>query len=113
MSLAQPGLLIQDRDGTADLPPFHVKDHEDRDILLPRHGLKLLRFWLKARPEGSPLILLTPERYNRVRRRWDEYLATGKPWGNDYMVNNVVRNVQVHATLADLKLEGSLTVHCF
>ena len=29
------------------------------------------------------------------------------------MVNNVVRFVRVHAKRASLRLEGSLTIHCF
>ena len=32
---------------------------------------------------------------------------------NDYMVNNVVRDIRVHAGWAGLKLDGELTVHAF
>lgn len=45
VDFARGRLLIRNRDGTKDMPPFHVKDHEDREVPLPRHTLKLLAGW--------------------------------------------------------------------
>lgn len=107
-------LLIRNHEGTADLPPFDIKDHEEREVPLPRHTLKLLAGWFKIRPQASPLILLTPERYARIRERWQAHRRSGKPWTNDFMVNNVVRDIRTHAEKrAGLKLDGALTMHCF
>jgi len=63
--------------------------------------------------KGSPFILLTPERYRRVLARWQKSRASGDAWLNDYMVNNVVREIRRHAKWAELKLDGALTMHCF
>ncbi|MCP4250633.1 MAG: site-specific integrase [bacterium] len=106
-------LLIQEREATPDLPPFQVKDHEDREIPLPRHTLKLLAGWLQWRSEGSPLILLNPDRFDRVQHRWQSHHAADKAWLNAYMVNNVLRDIRTHARWAGLKLDGVLTLHCF
>jgi integrase len=106
-------LVIRSREGSDTLPPFSVKDHEDREIPLPRHTLKLVAGWVKVRPKGSPLILLAPKRYTRVLRRWHECRTTGEPWMNDYMTNNTVREIRRHAKWAKLKLDGALTTHCF
>jgi len=35
-------LIIANRQGTVDMPPFHVKDHEARRIPLPAHTIDLL-----------------------------------------------------------------------
>ncbi|MCH8146774.1 MAG: site-specific integrase [Planctomycetes bacterium] len=106
-------LLIKSREGTDKLPPFQAKDHEDRKIPLPRHTLRLLSGWLRVRPKGSPFILLTPERYERVLERWRNHRASGKPWVNDYMVNNTLTRLNVHAKHAGLELDGALTMHGF
>lgn len=113
IDLGRGRLLIRSREGTEDLPPFQVKDHEDREIPLPRHVVKLVAGWVKLRPTESPFILLTPERYQRVLARWQRYRASGEAWLNIYMVNNVVREIRRHAKWAGLKLDGTLTMHCF
>jgi integrase len=106
-------LLIKSREATADLPPFHVKDHEDREVPLPRHTLRLLAGWLKVRPKGSPLILLTPDRFQLVLQRWQQHRSSGKPWVNEYLFNNLLTSIRRHANWAGLKLKGSLTMHGF
>lgn len=106
-------LLIRNREGTKEMPPFHVKDHEDREVPLPRHTLKLLAAWFRVRPKGSPFILISPTRFAVVQKRWRSCRDTGKPWINDYMVNNTLRSIRVHAKRAGLKLDGVLTIHCF
>ena len=106
-------LIIRSRDGSDESPPFHVKDHEDREVPLPAHTLKLVADWLRVRPKGSPFLLLTPERYELVRHRWHQCRKSGKPWLNDYMVNNVLRDIRSHTRRAGICLDGALTVHAF
>lgn len=113
VDLERGRLLIRSREPTAALPPFHVKDHEDREVPLPRHAVKLVEAWLKDRPKGSPFILLTPERYRLVLERWRKHRSSGKAWLNDYMANNTVREIRRHAQWAGLNLDGTLTTHCF
>ena len=104
--------MIRSREASDDLPPFHVKDHEDREIPLPRHVVRLLRGWLRVRPQSSPLILTTPPRFQTILRRWQECQATGKPWINNFLANNMVRNIRRQAAQAGLPGADSLTVHC-
>jgi integrase len=104
-------LLIAGRQGTAELPAFHIKDHEDRQIPLPRSTLKLVAELLMTKSSSSPFLLLTPERYALVLHRWRECRASGKPWLNTYMTNNTVRDIRQHAKKAGLKFQKTLTVH--
>ncbi len=113
VNLAKGVLRIADRPGTTDVPPFHLKDHEERSVPLPRHTVKLLRGWLQKRDTRSPLLLLTPERFARVRQRWIDCQRDEKPWLNDYMTNNIIRDIRRHARWAGIELDGALTLHCF
>lgn len=107
----QGRLVISNRDGSSDMPPFKVKDHEARRIPLPKHTVDLLTQWQAQADEGVPYVLLTRERYDRVKARWHKLRKEGNPWKNRYMVNNVLRNFKSHYRRAGIKPIGSLTVH--
>jgi integrase len=111
MDFENSRLIISNRRGTADMPPFHVKDHEARNIPLPPHTIDLLTEWQAQAPEAVPYILLTKERYNRVRAKWQKLQNQRKPWRNRYMVNNVLREFKRHSKHAGIRPVGSLTVH--
>jgi len=104
-------VIVKSREASDTLPPFHVKDHEDRAIPLPRHTVRLLRGWLRVRPQGSPLILLTPDRFRCVLTRWRDHQKAGKPWLNDYLVNNSLVYLRRHAKWAEIEVNGSLSFH--
>lgn len=104
-------LIISNREGTADLPPFKIKDHEARRIPLPEHTVRLLAEWQNQAPENVPYILLTTERLHRVKARWQKLRKRGKPWRNRYMVNNVLRNFKRHCKRAGIRAVGKLSVH--
>jgi integrase len=104
-------LVIANRDGTIDMPPFYVKDHEARRIPLPKHTIDLLTEWQAKAPEGVPYILLTKERYERVKAKWQRLRKQRQPWKNRYMVNNVLRDFKRHFRWAGIKPVAKLTVH--
>jgi len=104
-------LIISNREGTADIPPFHVKDHEARRIPLPAHTIDFLTQWQDQAPEGVPYVLLNKERYQRIKVKWQKLQRERKPWRNRYMVNNVLREFKRHCKRAGIKPVGKLTVH--
>lgn len=106
-------LIVKSREGSDTMPPFFIKDYEDREIPMPRHTARLLRGWLRVRDPASPLILLTTQRYERVRDRWHKHREAGLPWLNDYLVNNLPVSIRRHANWAGIKLNGALTMHAF
>jgi len=104
-------VIVTDRKGTATLPPFHVKDYEARRIPLPKHTIDLLTAWQTKAPEGVPYILLTKDRSDRVKAKWQKLQEQKKSWLNDYMINNVLRNFKARYKRAGIKPVGELTVH--
>jgi len=117
-------VTIQDRQATERLPPFHVKDHEARTLLLSTQTVNALVFGQKCVPEGVPYVLITADRWQRVRQNWSLCRA-GKPWKlnkssgqldwaaweNRYMVHNVIRDVRSHVRRAGIPLTSPLTVN--
>jgi len=101
-----------------------VKDHETRALLLPRQTLDAVLAWQAEAPEEVPFILLTAERWKRVKRHWDLCRA-GKPWKenaktgelewgeweNRFMINNVLRSMRSHIKKAGVKVTAKLTLH--
>lgn len=109
----QGRLLIRNRVASPDVPPFQIKDHEGRDIPLPQHTIELVQRWCEERPGGSRFLLLSPERYARVQKRWHACRANGAPWLNRYMANNVIRSIRLHAKKAGIEPTAPLTIHAF
>ncbi len=104
-------VMIANREGTATLPPFNIKDYEARRIPLPKHTIDLLTEWQAQAPEGVPYILLTKDRFELVKAKWQELRKAGKSWRNRYMINNVLRNFKGHYKRAGIKPVGKLTIH--
>ena len=106
-------MIIENREGNDKMPPFRVKDKEARWVQLPSQTIDLLTKYQQEAPEGVPYILLTPARYERVLQRWHKYRKQGKEWQNRFMVNNVGRDFQRHAKIADIKFDGHFSIHTF
>lgn len=104
-------LYVMNRDATAEMPPFTIKDHEQRRIPLPPHTIDLLTQWQTEAPEGVPFVLLTAERFDLVKAKWQRIRKVGLSWKNRYVVNNVLRNYKSHIKRAGIKHIGSLTIH--
>ncbi|HOW74103.1 MAG TPA: tyrosine-type recombinase/integrase [Phycisphaerae bacterium] len=119
-------VTIRDRPGAADTPPFHVKDHEARTLLLPRQTVDALLAWQGEAPEGVPCVLLTAQRWQKVlerwrlcraRKPWKRNVKTGElewvEWENRYVVNNVIRDMRCHFRKAGFNLIAPMTIHTF
>ena len=104
-------LVIDNRDEATNMHPFHVKDHEKRRVPLPKDAIDLLTKWQAEAPEGVPYILVTKERYERVKAKWRRLKKDGKQWRNRYMVNNVLRDFKEHFKRAGIKPVAKLTIH--
>jgi integrase len=104
-------VLIASRKGTEDLPPFDIKGHAARAIPLPTFTLNLLTTWQAQAPEGVPFVLLSKERCERIKVKWQQLRNQGKPWLNRYWTNNTLRNFKAHVKRAGIIPDSVLTIH--
>jgi integrase len=102
---------IENRDGTETMPPFVVKDKEARYVQLPTDTLRILKEYQKEAPEGVPYILFTRQRFNNVMAKWRKCRSEGGTWNPRWMMNHVRREFLIHVKRAEIKPNGSFTVH--
>ncbi|OHB65201.1 MAG: hypothetical protein A2Y77_08320 [Planctomycetes bacterium RBG_13_62_9] len=46
-------------------------------------------------------------------KRWKRLGMVDDRWENRFMVNNVLRDMRVHAKRAEIEFDGEFTIHCF
>lgn len=104
-------LYVTNREATDTIPPFSIKDYEQRRIPLPPDTVALLAQWQTEAPEGVPFVLLTERRFERVKVKWQIIHKAGLPWKNRYVVNNVLRNFKSHVRRAGIRPVGKFCIH--
>jgi integrase len=104
-------VVIENREATPTMPPFSVKDYETRRIPLPKHTLDILRELQAKTLFKCPFILLNEQRYQAVMENWRTFQKQGRIWENRDMMNNVNRELRRHLKKADIKPNGSFSLH--
>ena len=105
---------VANREATADIPSFLVKDHERRSLPLPKWALSLLLEVQAQATEGCPFVFLNPERWERVRAKWNQFQQEGRAaeWRNSHVCNNALRNFKARCRKAGIVTSAKLTIHC-
>lgn len=104
-------MIISNRKGTHTLPPFKVKTKRQRIVPLSPGTIDFLTQLQEKAPEKVPYIFLTRERYERVKKKWEEIGEKDKLWKNRWLTNNVLRDFKKHCQKAGIKLVGKLCIH--
>lgn len=108
-------MIISDRKGRTDLPPFRLKTRKgkvkQRVVPLSPGTIDLLTQLQAEAPEGVPFAFLPRKRYERVLQRWDEIGHKDKLWKNRWLANNVLRDFKEHCRKAGIKPNGQLCLH--
>ena len=124
-----PGRVVhvENREATADVPPFKIKadDRSDeskgRSVPIPEAALPDLTEAISLSFKSGGFVTLTPERFTLVQRDWRD-CRKGKPWGgrakhrpwqNRDMINNVLRNAKRHFRAAGITLTAPFKLHTF
>lgn len=104
---------IKDRPGSETEPPFHVKDHEGREIPIPQFALRILED-LRAYNEvtdQSPYVCLSEGQYETLKAKWQRYRSEGRAWRNDCFQNNTLTTFKRDVKRAGIEPDGILTIH--
>jgi integrase len=100
------------RPGTSDIPPFQLKDYEERTIPLPQWVLEILsQWWLKA-DSSVPFLFLTGARWEIVKFKWQEMLSRGEQddWRNEKMMNNCLRDFKLYCKKAGIRTSLKINI---
>ncbi len=105
---------VANREGTTDIPPFLVKDHERRSIPLPQWSLSLLLEAQTQATAGCPFVFLSSERWELVKVKWQQFRREGRSaeWQNIHVCNNALRNFKTRCRKAGIVTSAKLTIHC-
>ena len=105
---------LRNRAGTTTLPPFSIKDHQNRSIPMPDWlTAMLVKLQNTAKPH-NPFVFLADQRWEAVQKKWAQYRAEKKTdkWQNKDMCNNLLRNFKVYCRNAGIITDEKLTLHC-
>ena len=124
-----PGRLVrvENREATADVPPFKIKaddrsdESKERSVPIPEAALPDLTEAISLASQSGGFVVLTPERFAHIQQEWRN-CRKGKPWGgrakhrpwlNRDMINNVLRNAKRHFRAAGITLTAPFKLHTF
>ena len=107
-------MTISIRPANQDLPPFDVKDYEERSVPMPKSVMDILKKLQQESETGNPFVFLSKNRYELVQEKWAERREQGKggDWVNRDLVNNCLRNFKKHCKDAGIKTNEKLNLHC-
>jgi len=105
---------LRNRVGTTILPPFSIKDHQNRSIPMPDWLTAMLVKQQNTSKPQNPFVFLTDRRWKEVQKKWAQYRAEKKTdkWQNKDMCNNLLRNFKVYCRNAGIITDEKLTLHC-
>lgn len=108
-------IIIKNREGTAEYPPFLIKDSESRTIPLPGHVFDILidlKNYDKETGENCPFILLNEEHYSAVLAKWKttEKSINWQP-GDMQNICSVLYHFKHDIQAAGIKPTGKLSIH--
>ncbi len=105
-------LHVVNQPDTDKLPGFFIKDSEERIIPIPKHTLDMLTKLHLQADSGIPYVLLTVERFDKIKDKWQDCRKTGKAWlGKDWK-NNVCQSFTRRVKNAGIDTAGKkFSVH--
>jgi integrase len=106
-------VAIRNHKGTDRMPPFYVKDYEERTIPLPADTLQILQRLRQDNPTvfKVPYIVMTERRFENIVAKWQLFREQRRPWTNKDMSNNVLTNFKRHVRKAGIEPNGQLAIH--
>jgi integrase len=104
-------IRIVNRNSKDGMPPFTLKDYEERSIDAPVWVMSSLKELKEI--SDSPYVFLSGERYKCIQNKWKRMVAAGKAhkWLNSMMIMNTHRKFNQYCILAGIKTSDRLSVH--
>jgi integrase len=118
---------IENREATPDTPPLKIKcadrsdDSKERSIPIPEAAVPDLAEAIRLSFTSGGFVMLTADRYHRVREAWQQCQAgepwrpnkVVRPWQNEDMINNVLRSTKRALERAGIELTAPFKLNTF
>jgi len=107
-------ISLFNRPGTVQIPPFSLKDFEERSVPMPDLVSDLLLQLQGQSTPDCPFVFLTPQRWDLVQRKWEHMRKEGRSreWTNGKLHNNQLREFKRYCKNAGINTHERITQHC-
>ncbi len=114
IDFAKNRINLHNRPGTEHIPPFSLKDYEERSVPMPDWASNLLAQLQEQSTPGCPFVFLTPERWELVQKKWQHLRNSGRgrEWSNHKLHNNQLREFKRYCKNAGIHTHERITQHC-
>lgn len=106
-------ITLINRPATKDIPPFYLKDHEERSIPMPYYVANLLmQVQEQAEPE-CPFVFLDKRRWEYAKAKWHRFQEQGieREWASKKLHGRLQLQFLMHCRKAGIKSAHKLTLH--
>ncbi len=103
---------IYNQPATATMPPFNIKDYEERTIPLPKFVADIL-IDLKTYNEvtdNTSYVVLNEQQYKTLLAKWKRYKKQKRAWKSRDFQNNTLKFFKHHAEKAGIMTTKSLSI---
>ncbi len=119
IDLAAGQVHIRNRKASDDVPLFEIKcdrcsqKPKERKLPIPPAALPDLQAAMSVALASGGFVGLTAKRYATVRDKWHAFREMGRPWRNEYLVNNIRRNTLRAVDEAKIELKHTFRLYLF
>jgi len=105
---------IVNRPATTHVPPFTLKDKQQRSVPLPKFAASILRQLKAQSSKDNPFVFLKPERFAAMQAIWQAMVKRNEShkWDSRMLVNNLLRTFKTCCEKAGIKTNRRLNLHC-
>ena len=107
-------IVVIDRQGTKETPPFFVKDYESRIIPMPTWVVNSLKELKKISENSCSFLFLSKDCFYRVSEKWKNMVKEDKAdqWQNCHMMWNALKRFKNYCKKAGIETNKKLNLHC-
>jgi integrase len=107
-------ITVTNRKSKNSMPPFYLKDHEERSINAPKWVMDSLKQLKDISNSNNPYVFLSDDRLKIVRANWELMVSQGteSKWLNSMIILNTNRKFKLYCKKAGIITDDRLSVHC-
>ena len=107
-------ITVVNRNSKNGMPPFYLKDHEERSVNAPKWVMESLKQLKEISSPDNSYVFLSEDRKKTVKAKWQELIDAGKEskWRNSMILLNTNRKFTLYCQKAGIIIDDKLCVHC-